>query len=113
MRHEETKEAGPLREAGKQCPIVARQPAIERPVPHAFERMQQPQGDHLTGPEACLRVFGYGAQLFIDLIEQCGDKIKGGHGLLHARQGCTLLTSLEEVPDHCNTANEYYWFVRD
>ncbi len=32
---------------------------------------------------------------------------------LHSRQGFTLLTSVEEVPDHYNKANKYYWFVRD
>src|SRR5712691_4301598 len=51
MRLQETKEPGALGEVGKQCPIVARQPAIEGAVADAFEGMQQPQGDHLTGPE--------------------------------------------------------------
>jgi len=45
--------------------------------------------------------------------EQSGDKIAGGHGLLHAREGCTLLTSVEEGHDHGNAANAYAWFVRD
>jgi hypothetical protein len=44
-----------------------------------LERMQQPQGDHLTGPEMCVGVFGEGAHLLIDLVEQRGDKIYGGH----------------------------------
>src|SRR5713101_8304879 len=57
MGREEAKEPGALGEAGKQGPIVARQPAMERSVPHAFEGMQQPQGDHLTGPEVRLGVF--------------------------------------------------------
>jgi hypothetical protein len=70
--------------------------------------MQQPQGDHLTGPEAGVGVFGYVAHLLIDLVEQRGDKIKGGHGLLHVREGFMLLTSVEEVHDHCNNANKYY-----
>jgi Transposase DDE domain len=39
MRPEEAKEARPLRESRKQRPIVARQPAIERPITHALERM--------------------------------------------------------------------------
>jgi hypothetical protein len=69
MGLEETKEPGALGEQREQCPIVARQPAIEGPVAPAFERMQQSQGDHLTGPEARLRMFGDGAQLLIDLIE--------------------------------------------
>jgi hypothetical protein len=47
----EAKEPGALGELRKQRAIVARQPAIECPVAHAFEGMEQPQGDHLTGPE--------------------------------------------------------------
>jgi hypothetical protein len=58
MRHEEAKEVGPLGYAGKQGTRVSRQAARARPVPHACERMQQPQGDHLSGPEASVRVFG-------------------------------------------------------
>jgi hypothetical protein len=78
--------------------------------------MQQPQGDHLTGPEVRLRMFGNGAQLLIDLIEQRGDKLDGDHGLLRAWQGVTLSTSMEEVHYQYNKASKYYciyWFVRD
>jgi len=42
---EEAKEAGALGEPGKQRPRVARHPAIEGPVAHAVECLQQPQGD--------------------------------------------------------------------
>jgi hypothetical protein len=59
MRLEEAEEPGALGEARKQGPIVARQPPMERPVPHTFEGMEQPQGDHLTGPEVGLGVFGH------------------------------------------------------
>ena len=69
MGLEEAKEAGALGEAGKQRPIVTRQPPIEGAVADAFERVQQPQGDDLTGPEVGLGVFGDGAQLLIDLTE--------------------------------------------
>jgi len=58
MGREEAKEPGALREAGEQGAIVARQPAIERPVAHAFEGMEQPQGDHLTGPAAGIGIVG-------------------------------------------------------
>src|SRR4029453_14388285 len=108
MRREEPKEPGALGQAGKQRPIVARQPAIEGPVAHAFQRMQQPQGDHLTGPEVGFGVFGDGAQLLIDLVEQGGDKIEGNHGLLRSWQGVTLSTSVEEVNDHDNKTSKYY-----
>src|SRR6266702_7618566 len=115
MRLEETKEPGALGEVGKQRAIVARQPAIEGPIAHAFEGMQQSQGDHLTGPEVGLGMFGDRAHLLIDLIEQRRDKLDGGgHRFLRSSQGCTLSTSLEEVPDHDKKAIMYYrlnWFV--
>src|SRR5262249_15591095 len=41
MRREETQKPGPIGEVGKQRPIVARQPARERPVAHAFVGVQQ------------------------------------------------------------------------
>src|SRR5499433_814332 len=116
MGLQKTKEPRPLGQAGEQWPIVARQPAIEGPVPHTFEGMQQPQGDDLTGPEVGVGVFGNGAQLLIDLVEQCRDKLDGNHGLLRAWQGVTLSTSMEEVHDQYNKASKYYyiyWFVRD
>src|SRR5215475_10150404 len=86
----------------------------ERVDPSA--EFNQPQGDHLTGPEVRLRMFGNGAQLLIDLREQRGDKLDGDHGLLRAWQGVTLSTSMEEVHDQYNKASKYYciyWFVRD
>src|SRR5262245_25092704 len=117
MSFEETKEPGALGKPRKQWPIIARQPSIEGAVADAFEGMQEPQGDHFTGPEVGLRVFGDGAQLLIDLVEQRRDKIDGGgHRLLRFSQGCTLATSVEEVHDHDNKASKHYssyWFVRD
>ena len=62
--------------------------------------MQQPQGDHLTGPEVRLRMFGDGAQLLIDLIEQGGDKLHGDHAALLSWEGCHV-TSMEEAYDSC------------
>src|SRR5215510_15017108 len=60
--------------------------------------MQESQGDHLTGPEEGLRMFGDRAQLLIDLREQRRDKLDGGgHRRLRSSQGCTLATSVEEV----------------
>src|SRR6266545_506405 len=108
MGLEETKEPGALGKPWKQRPIIARQPPIEGVVADAFERMQQPQGDHLTGPEVRLRMFGDGAHLLIDLVEQCRDKIEGDHGLLRSWQGVTLSTSLEEGHDYDNKTSKYY-----
>ena len=42
MGLQEAKEPRPFGQAGAQRPIVARQPAIERTIPDAFERMQEP-----------------------------------------------------------------------
>ncbi len=116
MRFEETKEPGAFGKAGKQRPLVACQPAREGSVADAFEGMEEPQGDHLTGPEAGIWVFGDGAYLLVDLVEQRRDKIDGAHRLLRSWQGCTLSTSVEEVHDYDNRASMYYyiyWFVRD
>jgi len=108
MGREEAKEPRPLGEVGKQRAIVAGQPAIECSVAPAFEGMEQPQGDDLTGPEVGLGVFGNGAQLLVDLVEQCRDKLDGDHGLLRAWQSVTLSTSMEEVHDQYNKASKYY-----
>src|SRR5213596_1489997 len=67
MGLQEAKEPRPLGELWKQGPIVARQPAIEGAVAPAFEGVEEPQGDHLAGPEAGLGMFGDGWQLLIDL----------------------------------------------
>ena len=82
MRLEEAEESGALGEAGKQGPIVACQPAMERPVAHAFEGMEESQGDHLTGPEVRLGVFGHIVELLIDVVEQSGDQVPGGQAAL-------------------------------
>src|SRR5262249_50510587 len=101
-----------------QCAFTAhRQPAIEGTIPAPFERMQESQGHHLTGPEVGLGMFGDRAQLLIDLREQRRDKLDGGgHRLLRSSQGCTLSTSVGEVHDHDKKASKHYdsyWFVRD
>ena len=49
-----------------------------------------------------------GAQLLIDLVEQCRDEIEGDHGLLRAWPGVMLSTSVEEVHDHDNKTIKYY-----
>ena len=82
MRRVEPQEPGALGEPGKQGPRVACQPAIEGPIAHAFERVEQPQHDHLAGPEVRIRMCGHGAQLLIDLREQGGDKIHSRHTAL-------------------------------
>jgi hypothetical protein len=84
---EEAKPAGAFGSPGEQRARVARQPAREGAMAHAFARMQQPQGDDLAGPEVGLGVFGESLQLLIDLIDQGGDTIDGGHTALLAGEG--------------------------
>ena len=59
---------------------------VERGDPSA--EFNPPQGDDLAGPEVGLGVFGDGAQLVIDLSEQGGDKVHGGHTALLSWEGC-------------------------
>ena len=73
----------------RSCPRAQRVPVHPQVFPHSYlplsrhsERMQQPQGDDLIGPEVGLGVFGDGAQLLIDFIEQGGDKLHGHHTAL-------------------------------
>jgi hypothetical protein len=71
--------------------------------------MQQPQGDHFAGPEVGFGVFGDGAQLLIDLIEQGGDKLHGDHTTLLSWHGRDVTpTSVEEWYDDCKPKNVYY-----
>ena len=88
MGPEEAKEPGALGEVEKQRAIVARQLAIKGAVAHTFQGMQQPQGDHFTGPEVGLGMCGDGAYLLIDLIEQRRDKLHGHHTVLLAGERC-------------------------
>src|SRR5215831_6310598 len=50
--------------------------------------MQQPHGDDLAGPEMGLGVCGDGAQLLVDLVEQCRDKLHRDHAALLSGDGC-------------------------
>src|SRR6267142_3755316 len=112
MGLQEAKEPGALGEAGEQGTIVSGQPAIEGAVAHAFEGMEEPQGDHLTGPEVGLGMFGDGGEMVIDLAKEGRDKLDGGgHRLLRSWQGDVLSTSVEEVHGHDNKAVKYYWFI--
>src|SRR6266853_4385983 len=107
----------------RSCPRAQRVPVHPQVFPHSYlplsrhsERMQQPQGDDLAGPEVGLRMFGDGWEMVIDLAEEGRDKIEGGHSVLRSWQGCTLSRRLEEVYDHDNRTSKYYyayWFVRD
>jgi len=79
----------------RSCPRAQRVPVHPQVFPHAYlplsrhsEGMQQPQGDHLTGPEVGLGMFGDGAQLLIDLIEQRRDKLHCHHTALLSGAGC-------------------------
>ena len=73
----------------RSCPRAQRVPVHPQVFPHSYlplsrhsERLQEAQGDHLTGPEVRLGVFGYVVQLFIDVVEQSNDQILCGHTAL-------------------------------
>src|SRR5262249_7403055 len=87
MGPEEAKEPRPLGEPGEQRTIVTSQPAIKGAVAAPSEGMEQPQGDHLAGPEVRLGVLGHGAQVLIDMVEQGGDKLYSSHTALLAWEG--------------------------
>ena len=70
MGLEEAKEPGALEEPQKQRPIVSRQPAIERAVAPAFERMQQLQGHDFAGPQGGVGMFRDAMRSAIYLAEQ-------------------------------------------
>src|SRR5262249_14757348 len=59
---------------------------VERGDPSA--EFNQPERRHLTGPEVRLGVFGDGAQLLIDLVEQGSDQLHGAHTALLSWEGC-------------------------
>jgi hypothetical protein len=58
------------------------QPAIEGTIANSFERKEQSQGDHFTGIEHCLAMFGYIDHPVIYATKQFCDKILGTHGVL-------------------------------
>src|SRR5262249_15951378 len=58
---------------------------VERGDPSA--EFNQPHGDHFTGPEVGLGMFGDGAQLLIDLVEQWRDKLHRDHAALLSGAG--------------------------
>ena len=87
MRLEETKEPRPLGQAGEQRAVVARQPAIKRPIPPTFEGRQPPQGAPRTGPAGRLGGGGDGVQRLIDVGEQSDDHIPWRHAALLSGEG--------------------------
>jgi hypothetical protein len=106
MGFEEAKEPRALRYMRESATIVAREPTIKHPVPHAFERMQQPQGDYLAGPEVGLGVFGDVVQLLIDVVEQSDDQIPCGHAALLSGAD-VMLTSMEESDAYSKSKGLY------
>ena len=50
----------------------------------------------------CIGMFGEVMQVVIDLIEQGGDKLHGGHTALLSWEGCPH-TSVEELSDYCKS----------
>src|SRR2546425_7566455 len=113
MGREEAKEPRPLGEVGKQRAIVARQPAIERPVAPPLSACRIPRVTISLGHKVAWGCLGMPARWSSTWQNKAMTKSRVVIGSSNARESFTLPTSLEEVHDRCKTANEHYWFVRD
>src|ERR671914_1398912 len=78
---EQPEETSTMGQLGKQGLVVVGQPAIESPGAHAFDGVEQPDSDRLTGPQPGLGMLGYLGHLVVHLTKQLSDKIYGGHGV--------------------------------
>jgi hypothetical protein len=78
---------GALGAAGQPGPRGARQPALDRPVPHACEGRQPPQGDPLTGPEVRRGGLREVVYRLIDVVEQSDAHLPGGPAARLGGQG--------------------------
>jgi hypothetical protein len=81
LRPEQAEETGPMRQLGKQGPVVVGQPAVEGPGAHALDGVEQPNSDGLTGPQPGLGMLGNIYHLAVHFTKQFSDKIYGGHGV--------------------------------
>src|SRR5215831_13220734 len=79
-----------------------RQPAIEGAHAAALHRIEQGEGDDLTGIQFGLRMLEHVQHLLVHGVEQCDNKIRGRH-----RTGSSRLKSvhlqLEPVRDYLST----------
>src|ERR671916_122059 len=78
---EQPEETSTMGQLGKQGLVVVGQPAIESPGAHAFDGVEQPDSDRLTGPQPGLGMLGHLGHLVVHLTKQLSDKIYGGHGV--------------------------------
>jgi hypothetical protein len=82
MRVEQTKQARPTRQVGKQVSPISFQPTIEGTVANPLECKEQGQGDDFTGIERCLAMFVRIAHQVIYAAKQFYDKMFRTHGVL-------------------------------
>ena len=94
VSREQPKQAGPLRQAGKQLAPVAGEPPIIRAVAHALDGEQEGQGHDLAGKQRRLWVFGDVAHGVIDPTEQFYDKLLGGHEPPPAKISPSMLAAI-------------------
>jgi len=78
----QAEQARALGQAREQRMVIARQPAIEGPLAASFKHEQQGQGHDLTRKQVRLWVLRDVCHGLIHTVEQIGDKIDGGDGVL-------------------------------
>jgi|WetSurMetagenome_2_1015567.scaffolds.fasta_scaffold88795_2 hypothetical protein len=76
MPLEPAQQAGAVRQLRKQQWAILAQPAVKRPITHAFDGKQKGHCHNFARVEHRLRMLGYVAQGIIYSTKQLGDKIR-------------------------------------
>jgi hypothetical protein len=76
---QQAKETGAVGQSREHRQAVVPEPAVESPVTHSFNGVEQADGRDLTGGEIGLRMSGQVLHLVIYFTKQLSDKILGSH----------------------------------
>src|SRR5688572_2133534 len=79
VNSEQAKETSTVWQSRKHVLMVACEPAIESPVAHPFDGVEQAYGDYLTRPQIGLAMLGYLFHLVVYSAKQFSDKILCSH----------------------------------
>jgi hypothetical protein len=79
VRFEQPKQAGAVRQVGKQRPTISFHPPIESAVAYPFEGKQDPQRDDFAAIQVRLAMFGHIRHDIIYTTKQFCDKIYRAH----------------------------------
>jgi hypothetical protein len=79
---QQPEEAGAVGQLGKQGQMIVGQPAVESPVTHPFNGVEQTNSSDLARGKISLRVYGQVSHLVIYFTKQLSDKILGSHTAL-------------------------------